>query len=70
MTKDATSKSDNAKDTKNKFESLRRVASVRTAMQTSRFPKMAIVINTDINIPNATFSTMSGSLDIDVVSMF
>ena len=70
ITKDATSKSDNAKDTKNRFESLRRLASVRTAMQTRRFPKMAIVTNTDIKIPSTTFSTISGSAVVDDVSIF
>ena len=70
ITKDATSKSDNAKDTKNRFESLRRLASVRTAMQTRRFPKMAIVTNNDIKIPSTTFSTISGSAGVGDVSIF
>ena len=63
ITNDATSKSDNARDTKNRFESLRRLASVRTAIQTRRFPKIAMVINTDIKIPRTTFSTISGSFE-------
>ena len=70
ITKDATSKSDNAKDTKNRFESLRRLASVRTAMQTRRFPRMAIVTNNDIKIPSTTFSTISGSAGVGDVSIF
>ena len=70
ITKDATSKSDTAKDTKNRFESLRRLASVRTAMQTRRFPKMAIVTNTDIKIPSTTFFMISGSAGVENVSIF
>ena len=70
ITKDATSRSDNAKDTKNRFESLRRLASVRTAMQTRRFPKMAMVTNTDIKIPSTTFFTISGSAGVEDVSIF
>ena len=70
ITKDATSKSDTAKDTKNRFESLRRLASVRTAMQTRRFPNMAIVTNTDIKIPSTTFFMISGSAGVENVSIF
>ena len=70
ITKDATSRSDNANDTKNRFESLRRLASVRTAMQTRRFPRMAIVTNNDIKIPSTTFSTISGSAGVGDVSIF
>ena len=61
ITKDATSKSDTASDTKKRLESLRRLESVRTAIQTSKFPKIATAIKRVIKLPRITFSTISRS---------
>ena len=71
MTKDATSKSDKAKEKKNRFESLRSRVSVRIATQTSKLPKMAKVIKTDIMLPIKTFSniwTSVISLDVFILA--
>ena len=56
ITKDAKSKSDTANDTKKRLESFRRLASVKMATQTSKFPNMAIAIRIDIKVPSITFS--------------
>ena len=71
ITKDAKSRSESANETKNRFERVRRLDSVRTAMQTSMFPKIAIAIKSDIKVPNTTFCTMSSFVDMSggVVSM-
>ena len=62
ITNDATSKSDKANEKKKRLESVRRPASVRMAMQTRKFPKMAMVINRDIKAPRKTFSTILKSV--------
>ena len=70
ITKDATSRSESANETKNRFERVRRLDSVRMAIQTSKFPKIAIAIKSDIKVPNITFCTISSFVDMSgVVSM-
>ena len=70
ITKDARSRSESANETKNRFERVRRLDSVKTAIQTSKFPKIAIAIKSDIKVPNITFCTISSFVDTSgVVSM-
>ena len=61
ITKDAKRKSDTASDTKKRLESLRRLESVRMAIQTSKFPRIATAIRRVIKLPSITFSTISRS---------